>query len=104
MDSTPDCQEPPDKIPMARSATEAFLFRRLQTLSSTAGRFQLNTALPISFDGNGSMEVDFLDAEAKLVIEIDGPQHLASPEAYRRDRRKDMLLQEHGYFVLRFLA
>ena len=104
MDSTPDCQEPQDKIPMARSATEAFLFRRLQTLPSTTGRFRLNVELPISFDGNGSMEVDFLDAEAKLVIEIDGPQHLASPEAYRRDRRKDMLLQEHGYFVLRFLA
>jgi len=23
---------------------------------------------------------------------------------YRRDRRKDLLLQENGYFVLRFLA
>ena len=23
---------------------------------------------------------------------------------YRRDRRKDALLQEHGYFVLRFVA
>jgi hypothetical protein len=33
-----------------------------------------------------------------------GAQHLDSPEAYRRDRRKDMLLQQHGYFVLRFLA
>jgi len=29
---------------------------------------------------------------------------LANPMAYRRDRRKDQLLQEHGYFVLRFLA
>lgn len=28
----------------------------------------------------------------------------ASTPAYRRDRRKDGLLQEHGYFVLRFLA
>ena len=26
------------------------------------------------------------------------------PSAYRRDRRKDQLLQENGYFVLRFLA
>ncbi|NCD35215.1 MAG: hypothetical protein EOL87_17595 [Spartobacteria bacterium] len=26
------------------------------------------------------------------------------PDAYRRDRRKDLLLQEHGYFVLRFLT
>jgi very-short-patch-repair endonuclease len=29
---------------------------------------------------------------------------LADAEAYRRDRRKDALLQQHGYFVLRFLA
>ena len=33
-----------------------------------------------------------------------GAQHLADPEAYRRDRRKDALLQQNGYFVLRFLA
>ncbi|MDZ4198600.1 MAG: DUF559 domain-containing protein [Kiritimatiellia bacterium] len=26
------------------------------------------------------------------------------PKAYSRDRRKDALLQENGYFVLRFLA
>jgi hypothetical protein len=50
------------------------------------------------------MEVDFLCAEARLVIEFDGAQHLADAEAYRRDRRKDALLQQHGYFVLRFLA
>jgi Protein of unknown function (DUF559) len=30
--------------------------------------------------------------------------NLESIDAYRRDRRKDQLLQEHGYFVLRFLA
>jgi very-short-patch-repair endonuclease len=30
--------------------------------------------------------------------------HLADPVAYRRDRRKDQLLQEHSYLVLRFLA
>ena len=34
----------------------------------------------------------------------DGDQHLADPTAYRRDRRKDLLLQENGYLVLRFLA
>ena len=50
------------------------------------------------------MEVDFLDPESKLVLELDGSQHLADREAYRRDRRKDALLQEHGYLVLRFLA
>jgi superfamily II DNA or RNA helicase/very-short-patch-repair endonuclease len=88
----------------ARSATEAFLYRRLQTLPETAGKFRLNSELPIPFDGQGAMEVDLLSTAHKLVIELDGPQHLASVEAYRRDRRKDLLLQEQGYFVLRFLA
>jgi very-short-patch-repair endonuclease len=88
----------------ARSASEAFLFRRLETLEATAGRFRLNVELPIPFGEEGRMEVDLLCAEAGLVVEIDGPQHLADAEAYRRDRRKDALLQENGYFVLRFLA
>jgi len=88
----------------ARSASEAFLYRRLQTLPDTAGRFRLNVELPIAFDSNGKMEVDLLCAEAGVVIELDGPQHFAGAEAYRRDRRKDALLQHNGYFVLRFLA
>jgi very-short-patch-repair endonuclease len=88
----------------ARSATEAFLYRRLETLPETAGRFHLNVQLPIPFDGWGRMEVDLLCAEARVAVELDGAQHLADPDAYRRDRRKDRLLQENGYFVLRFLA
>ena len=50
------------------------------------------------------MEVDFVCTAAKLAIELDGAQHLNSVDAYRRDRRKDALLQEKGYMVLRFLA
>jgi superfamily II DNA or RNA helicase/very-short-patch-repair endonuclease len=88
----------------ARSASEAFLYRRLETLRETAGRFRLNTELPIPFDNRGVMEVDFLCREARVVIELDGAQHLADADAYRRDRRKDALLQQHGYLVLRFLA
>ena len=91
-------------VARARSATEAFLYRRLQSLPETVGRFALNVKLPIPFDGWGNMEVDLLDSETRLVIELDGGQHLANADAYRRDRRKDTLLQEHGYFVLRFLA
>lgn len=97
---TPDAEG----INRARSATEAFLYQRLQTIAETEGRFGLNAELPIPFDGQGKMEVDLLDVDAKLVIELDGGQHLASPDAYRCDRRKDAVLQEHGYFVLRFLA
>ncbi len=88
----------------ARSASEAFLYRRLDTLAESRGRFRLNVALPIPFDGFGTLEVDLLCADARLAIELDGGQHLADPIAYRRDRRKDQLLQENGYFVLRFLA
>ena len=90
--------------PRARSASEAFLLRRLQSLPETRDRFRLNAHLPIPFCQEGHMEVDFLDPASRLVIELDGSQHLADREAYRRDRRKDALLQEYGYVVLRFLA
>ena len=97
---------PPDSegVERARSATEAFLYRRVQTLAVTAGRFRLNARLPIPFDGLSGMEVDLLCDKPRLAIELDGPQHLGDPAAYRRDRRKDRLLQENGYVVLRFLA
>ena len=88
----------------ARSATEAFPYRRLETLAATKGRFLVNDFLPIAFDSLGRLEVDLLCPDARVAIEIDGAQHLADPAAYRRDRRKDRLLQENGYFVLRFLA
>lgn len=91
-------------IHRARSATEAFLYRRLQTLDATAGHFRLNAGLSIPFDGSSGMEVDLLCDNARLAVEVDGPQHLGDPVAYRRDRRKDQLLQENGYLVLRFLA
>jgi very-short-patch-repair endonuclease len=48
--------------------------------------------------------VDLLCIQTGVVVELDGAQHLADAEAYRCDRRKDALLQQNGYFVLRFLA
>jgi superfamily II DNA or RNA helicase/very-short-patch-repair endonuclease len=88
----------------ARSASEAFLYRRLETLAATNGKFRLNAELPIPFDGWGRMEVDLLCAPSRIAIELDGGQHLGDADAYRRDRRKDALLQENGYLILRFLA
>ena len=73
-------------------------------MAEAKGRFRLNERLPIAFDASGALEVDLLCAEARVAIELDGAQHLADADAYRRDRRKDHLLQENGYFVLRFLA
>ena len=91
-------------VARARSATEVFLFRRLETLPGLAGRFRLNARLAIPFDRLGEMEVDLTDAEARIAVELDGAQHLNDREAYRRDRSKDVRLQEHGWLVLRFLA
>lgn len=64
----------------------------------------MNAELPISFDNWGRLEVDLLCADSRVAVELDGAQHLESADAYRRDRRKDQLLQQNGYFVLRFLA
>jgi very-short-patch-repair endonuclease len=50
------------------------------------------------------MEVDLLCEDSRVAIEVDGALHLGDADAYRRDRHKDRLLQEHGYTVLRFLA
>jgi very-short-patch-repair endonuclease len=94
----------PTALNRARSASEAFLFQRLESLTETSGLFQLNAKLPIPFDGWSELEADLYCAQLKLAIEIDGGQHLADPTAYRRDRRKDALLQENGCLVLRFLA
>lgn len=88
----------------ARSASEAFFFKRLESLPALAGRFQINAILPIPFDDRGQMEVDFFCEDSRLVIEIDGGQHLADADAWRCDRRKDVALQAHGFFILRFLA
>ena len=89
---------------VSRSASERFFYERLQSLPETKNRFRMNVELSVPFNQRSGMEVDFLDEAIRLVIEIDGGQHLSDEDAYRSDRRKDALLQEHGYFVLRFLA
>ena len=59
---------------------------------------------PGASDGASRLEVDLLCADCRVAVELDGAQHLGDRVAYRRDRRKDQLLQENGYLVLRFLA
>ena len=88
----------------ARSASERFLFRFLDGLPRTKGLFALNGRLDIPFGPNPYMEVDLLCESKRLAVEIDGAFHFADAEHYRRDRRKDFLLQKNGYLVLRFLA
>lgn len=85
----------------ARSAAEAFLFARLEAHPSTAGRFELNGRLQA---GSQEWEVDLLCRAPPVAIEIDGYFHFTDPEAYRRDRRKDLALQRAGFVVARVLA
>jgi Protein of unknown function (DUF559) len=88
----------------ARSEAERFLFERLESLPATAGLFELNSALDIPFGPGRSMEVDLASDALQLAIEVDGYYHFQDEEAYRRDRRKDFLLQSRGYLVVRVLA
>ncbi|MEO8701982.1 MAG: hypothetical protein ABI867_18195 [Kofleriaceae bacterium] len=87
----------------ARSAAEAMLFEALEATPATAGRFALNESLSVRF-GPGAAEIDLLSRGDAIAIEIDGVHHFADPECYRRDRRKDVLMQAQGLFVIRLLA
>jgi very-short-patch-repair endonuclease len=87
----------------ARSAAEATLFEALEATRATAGRFKLNEYLSVRF-GSKAAEVDLLSRGDRIAIEIDGIHHFADPECYRRDRRKDLLLQTQGLLVVRLLA
>ncbi len=92
---------PPDTAG-ARSAAEAALLEALDGTPATAGRFELNGRLAVRF-GAGAIEVDLLARRDRIAVEIDGYHHF-DLDAYRRDRRKDLLLQTHGYVVIRVLA
>ncbi len=87
----------------ARSLAEATLFEALEATPATAGRFRLNESLSVRF-GPSAAEVDLLSRGDRIAIEIDGVHHFADPDCYRRDRRKDLLLQTHGFVVVRLLA
>jgi very-short-patch-repair endonuclease len=49
----------------------------------------------------GPYEVDLLWPAASLVIEVDSYQWHSGPRAFKRDRRKDAYLKDHGLDVLR---
>jgi hypothetical protein len=88
----------------ARSAAERYLFERLQSITDTAGLFELNATLDFHFGLNRRIEIDLVARSLQLAVEVDGYHHFTDPEAYRRDRRKDLELQKHGYLVVRVLA
>ncbi|HWO23955.1 MAG TPA: DUF559 domain-containing protein [Kofleriaceae bacterium] len=87
----------------ARSAAEVALFEALEATPATAGRFELNGYLSVCF-GASAAEVDLLSRRDGIAIEIDGYHHFQDLDAYRRDRKKDLLLQLQGLIVIRLAA
>lgn len=92
-----------DPEQFARSRAELSLFELLQRRPRTRGLFRLNRVVHGS-DGSGAMEIDLLCASLRIALEVDGYHHFRDAEAYRRDRRKDLRLQESGHLVVRVLA
>jgi very-short-patch-repair endonuclease len=86
--------------PRARSAAERTLYEALGRDRRTTGRFELNQRLALDIE----REIDLLERRARVAVEIDGWFHFREPNSYRRDRWKDVVLQQAGYLVVRYLA
>lgn len=82
-----------------RSRAEEFLFSLLADHAETVGWFVLNRKLGFKF-GRRAAEVDICSERLGIAIEVDGHYH-QSPQAQERDRKKDELLRQNGYTVLR---
>jgi very-short-patch-repair endonuclease len=87
----------------ARSRAEMKLFELLNDRERTKGLFSLNRKLEPLDDGT-VLEVDLLCQDLMLAVEVDGYHHFRDAGGYRRDRRKDVRLQDLGYLVVRVLA
>jgi very-short-patch-repair endonuclease len=85
-----------EELPSLRSRLEAKLWPRLVErgipLPQTNRRLDLDWA---------RLEVDFLWAERRLVVETDGAETHATAPAFNRDRWRDQLLVAAGYRVIR---
>ncbi len=92
-----------DAAQFARSQAELSLFERLERRPHTRGLFRLNRVVT-GGEPARAMEIDLLCEPLALAVEVDGYHHFRDAEAYRRDRRKDVRLQELGYLVVRVLA
>jgi very-short-patch-repair endonuclease len=90
-------------LEQARSAAEWALYVWLEDHHETRGRFALNETLPVRF-GPRPIEIDLLCNELGIAVEVDGFYHFRELDAYRRDRRKDVVMQREGLLVVRVLA
>lgn len=86
-----------------RGRSEQVLHAALMRDHRTAGLFEPNVQVPVH-DRERALEVHLVARDALLAVEIDDWYHFRDPQAYHRDRIKDVWLQRAGFFVMRFLA
>jgi very-short-patch-repair endonuclease len=67
----------------------------------TRGVFEADVSVPTH---DGRVQVDLIARNALLAIEIDDWYRCHDPDAYERDRGKDLCLSRAQFFVMRFLA
>ena len=88
----------------ARSLAELLLFRRLQNNEASRGLFHLNQKVGLRWPSGRPLELDLSARDQLLAVEVDGPHHFGDLDAWRRDRKKDLILQIGGWLVVRALA
>jgi len=85
--------------PFLRGPCEGLVFYMLETRPDTRGKFVANRR--VGSRSGKTYEVDILCEEAKLIIEIDGPEHNQSRRR-QMDEGKMRDLEDSGYRVRRF--
>ena len=85
-----------EKRPRLRSVLEAKLLAAILDAGLPAPRCNAT----LNLDGN-RLEVDFLWAEQRLVVETDGAETHGTTVAFRRDRWRDQILTAAGYRTAR---
>ena len=85
-------------LPHHASVTERRVKEALDRDAELAPLFACNQTVAVA--GGGRPRVDLLWREGRVVVELDGPEHQASPK-FADDRHRDYELLMAGYHVLR---
>ncbi len=79
------------KLRISSTDTEKYLWKYLRGRQLEEIKFRRQHPI-------GRYIVDFINLERKIIIELDGGQHLEN----KKDKLRDRWLEEQGYEVLRF--
>jgi very-short-patch-repair endonuclease len=79
------------KLRINSTDTEKYLWKYLRGKQLTGFKFRRQHPI-------GKYVIDFVNLERRIIIELDGGQHLEN----KKDKLRDKWLKERGYDVLRF--